>query len=255
MWRVIKLKLLNLIKFIINKIKSSNNKEMKKMDIKKLKIQFFKSGVRHALEEFKYHAVGIENHLKSEANKLTDYYEKETENLSDDEKREYFELYNSDEYYRLEEIFPQIQRKSELVGIYTVLEHNLNLLCLIYQKHMNLKLKLSDIKAEGIIDTAKKYLEKVVGLKFPSNHKSWSEIKNIQRIRNLFVHNDGKLKGSDKDKKPIKDYIKSSTYLELNQNDRILIKDGFTVYCLDQFREIFEELFKSVNEFENQSNN
>jgi len=258
MWQLIKsvlLNLLNAITHIYNRpVKQKTNKEMKKIDIKKLRIQFFKSGVRNDIEEFKYHVVGIENHFKTEVNNLIDYHERATSDLSDEEKNEYFEFY-SDGYWWLEEVFPQIQRKSELIGIFTVLEHNLNLLCSIYQKHIDSNIKLSDLRAEGIIDTAKKYLEKVVGLNFPSNHRSWSEIKRIQRIRNLFVHNDGKLKGSEKDKKSIKDYIKRLNYLDLDQYERILIKQGFTVYCLDQFRELFDELFKSVEEFENQSNN
>ena len=219
------------------------------LDLKKLRIRFFRTGVRDDIEQFKIHVVGVENYLEKEVKDLVDYHDKRTESLSEEEKNEYYDFY-SDDYWQLDEVFPNIQRKSELIGIYTVLEHNLNLLCSIYERHTNSKVKLSDLKAYGIIDTAKKYLVKVVGLDFPSNHSSWTEIKNIQRIRNLFVHNDGKLKGSENDKAPIKQYIATSNYLELDQHERIIIKRGFTEYCLEQFREFFDELCKSVDEFE-----
>jgi len=245
------LKLLNILIAAFNLLihRKKVYKRIKAMDIKKLRIQFFRTGVRNDLEEFKYHVSGVENYLSLEVKDLVNRHEQATENLTEDEKNEYYEFY-SDDYWQLAEVFPQIQRKSELVGIYTVLEHNLNLLCSIYQRHTDSKVKLSDLKAQGIIDTARKYLVKVVGLDFPSDHRSWAEIKKIQRIRNLFVHNDGKLKGTDNDKRPIKDYISNSNYLELGQYERIIINSGFTIYCLDQFREFFDELFKSVEAFE-----
>ena len=78
---------------------------------------------------------------------------------------------------------------------------------------------------------------------------------NIQRIRNLFVHNDIKLKGSERDMQAINNHISNSIYLDIDQYGKILMKPGFTIYCLDQFRDFFDELFKSVEDYESESNN
>lgn len=107
------------------------NKEITIMDIKKFRIKFLRSRVRNDLEEFKQHVIGVENYLSSEVKNRGDYHEKVTENYTEEEKNEYYDFY-SDDYWELKKVFPSIQRKSELAGIYTVLEHNLNLLCSIY---------------------------------------------------------------------------------------------------------------------------
>ena len=53
----------------------------------------------------------------------------------------------------------------------------------------------------------------------------------------------------------IKNHISNSIYLDIDQYGKILMKPGFTIYCLDQFRDFFDELFKSVEDYESESNN
>lgn len=215
---------------------------------KKMKIRIFQKGIRDDIDLFKVHVTGIESYLKKEVDDLVNYHEERTKDYSEEEKEEYYEFY-SDDYWLLNEIFPNIQRKSELIGVYTLLENHLNVLCSIYEKHSNSAVKVSDLKGKGIIDTARKYLTKVLGIGFPTGNE-WSEIKSIQRIRNLFVHNDGKLKGSEEDKRPIKEYIDRSPYLKLDQFERILIDKGFSEHCLSTFRKFFDDLCTEIDRFE-----
>jgi len=219
------------------------------INLKKMRIGFFKRGVRDDIDQFRLHINGVESYLEKEVKDLVNYHEERTKDLTQEEKDEYYDFY-SDDYWQLSEVFPNIQRKSELIGIYTLLEHHLNSLCSIYEGHSNSQVKLSDLRANGIIETAKKYLVKVIGINFPSSGATWQEIKKVQRIRNLFVHNDGQLKGNEGDKLPIKQYISSSPFLELDQYERIIIKKGFSDHCLGLFRTFFDELCTVVDSFE-----
>ncbi len=216
---------------------------------KRMRIGIFQRGIRDDIDLFKIHVNGIENYLKKEVDDLENYHEERTKNYTEEEKEEYYEFY-CDDYWLLNEVFPNFQRKSELISIYTLLENHLNVLCSVYEKHSNHSIKVKDLKGNGIIDTARKYLIKVIGINFPLNNE-WSEVKTIQRIRNLFVHNDGKLKGSEEEKRPIKSYIDSSPFLDLDQSERILIRKGFTEHCLDIFRSFFDDLFAEIDQFEN----
>lgn len=217
--------------------------------LKKIRIGFFKRRVHDDIDQFRLHINGVESYLEKEAKSLINYHEERAKDLSEEEKDEYYNFY-TDNYWQLSEVFPNIQRKSELIAIYTLLEHHLNSLCSIYEGHSNSQVKLCDLKANGIIETAKKYLEIVIGIKFPSSGTTWQEIKQVQRIRNLFVHNDGQLKGSEGDKRPIKQYINNSQFLKLDQYERIIITKGFSDHCLLLFNKFFAELFAAVDAFE-----
>lgn len=219
------------------------------LDVKNFRLSFFRKMALDDIEQFRSHVDGVEKYLEKDVKDLLAYHEQKTEGLSAEEKDEYYEFY-SDEYWQLNEIFPNIQRKSELIGIYTIVEHYLNLLCSIYEQDGISKVKLKDLKGQGIIDRARKYLVKVVEIDFPSQADSWSEIRRIQNIRNLFVHNDGVLKGNDSDKSSIKEYIANSNYLKLDQFEKIVIERGFTDYCLQQFGLFFDKLCDAVDEYE-----
>jgi len=77
------------------------------------------------------------------------------------------------------------------------LEHQLDQLCQLFAKEQRLKIIQTDLRGKGI-DRTRLYLQKVIGLPLDSSHV-WQEIKRIQRVRNVIVHNDAKLIGADKD--------------------------------------------------------
>ncbi len=190
------------------------------------------------LETFKQHTRNVESFLNQEVKVFEKRAEEITSEWEDFERAEYYEN-SHDEYWELSKVYPNIQRKSELISIYTILENTLNRICLVYQSSIENPVKMKDLEANGIIDQGKRYLQKVVLLNFPTSHESWKEITKIQQIRNSFVHAAGHVKSGNSD---LIKYINQSQHLEL-RNNKIEILSGFSEHCLNIFEEFFNELF------------
>ena len=190
------------------------------------------------LETFKQHTRNVESFLNQEVKVFEKHAAEITAEWEGFERAEYYENAH-DEYWELSKVYPNIQRKSELICIYTILENTINRICLGYESFIENPVKMKDLEANGIIDKGKCYLEKVVLLDFPTNHESWIEITKIQQIRNSFVHAAGHVKTGNTD---LIKYVNQSKYLVL-KNDEIEILNGFSEHCLNVFEDFFNELF------------
>jgi hypothetical protein len=116
----------------------------------------------------------------------------------------------------------------------------LDKLCSRVKTHENFKLDVSDLGEKGILRSTT-YLLKVAQLDGIRTSPEWNEIRNIQSIRNLLVHADGKL-GRNGDSGPTKivDYIVKSEFL--GGEAEIEIRHGYLAYCLGRFNVYFEKL-------------
>jgi hypothetical protein len=225
----------------------------KKMGTKgHLRLTFFKNDVRERLEASKNHALKVEELLKTELTDIECHHEHQVKELSEEQKAEYYE-HHSDSYMELAKYIPSIQRKSELISICTILEHLLKDLCVLYKDSIQAPLEYSDIKANGDIDRARKYLIKVIGIAFPETSKNWEEIVIIQQIRNVFVHHDGVAKiGSPSiqysQKSSFFDVVELAYIYENKKMARLEINEKFTIHCIDVYERFFEELFAVIQE-------
>ncbi len=100
--------------------------------------------------------------------------------------------YRSDMAADVMQKFPQYQRQSQLIMVISLFEDYLNQLCLSFERANRLNIAVNDFKGSGI-KRAKIYLEKAVGIPFPSDGDSWQRILDAQLIRNIVVHNGGHL--------------------------------------------------------------
>jgi hypothetical protein len=123
-------------------------------------------------------------------------------------------------------------RQSFFASLFSFFEAKLVYECLD-RKPDNEPLQLSDISGQDELDKVNIYFKKVLGLSFPNDTTEWMEIKNLRRIRNLVVHNKGKVIGKYQTKELLL-YIKRSIYLEVIEHE-ILIKAGFCEHALKIF--------------------
>ncbi len=79
--------------------------------------------------------------------------------------------------------------RSFLLILFANFEESLNHLCDGYQRYLNLKLGLKDIKGTGI-QRSTAYLEKVADFKLPGK-SLWDSVLDIQKVRNCIVHSAG----------------------------------------------------------------
>lgn len=139
-----------------------------------------------------------------------------------------------------EEYFPNLQRRSGLITLFSFFENELDRLCDLLQKHDKHSASLSDIKGNGI-ERSTRYLDKIAGIDLPNPSLEWSELLDIQALRNLVVHANGTLSQTSKDKADkLRRYIKRCKYL--SGEDEIIIADGYLSFVLDIVKEYFKKL-------------
>jgi hypothetical protein len=140
-----------------------------------------------------------------------------------------------------EDYLPNLQRRGALITLCSFFEHSLNTLCNDLQKEKKLSVSIIDIKGEGI-ERAITYLVKVIGIKLDKGtSKEYTELKNILKIRNCFVHREGIIDGN----KEIMKYVMTNSYL--SGELEIKINLGFLNHVLDSYYKIFKVIFDEVD--------
>jgi hypothetical protein len=141
-----------------------------------------------------------------------------------------------------EEYFPSLQRRSAFLTVWSYLEHQLDQLCLFYQSEKKFRLSFMDLSGQGI-DRSTAYLEKVGGLQGLKASEEWDALKTLQRIRNVIVHGDGKLR--DHKGKPKNELIADMKKVGfLTGDEEILVAEGFlsqVIHTCDNYFRLIEK--------------
>lgn len=138
--------------------------------------------------------------------------------------------------------FPNLQRQSAIICLFSAFEHELNKLCELMQKHENCKVSFKDLNGNGIV-RAKDYLVKVVELNIDTSTQNWMEIKNIQKIRNKIVHSNGTFRETDQEIH----YIENCDYLEMNNETELVILEGFLNHFLNTTHEFCQQIQDEID--------
>ncbi len=146
-----------------------------------------------------------------------------------------------------DEYFPQLQRQSALIVLYSFLERELLHLCELCRKSNNAPLKAKDLCRDGSdIARCQMYLEKVIGLGVTRDDAKWQEIDHgIRIVRNQIVHHEGKVPDTNS-----RDFNKLENHVKQQNNSvsidkissSIVLNNGYLKYTLDTFNEFFKTL-------------
>lgn len=207
--------------------------------MKSIQLIFAHSSVVFELQHYRLLAERVEQHLEQEVIELKKAHEEMTKKWDSFERAEFFENAH-DEYWQLSKIYPEIQRKSGVISVYSVFENHLNRLCNLYKLTLDTDIVLNDFGESDIIKRAQIYLTKVAKTNFPKDHASWAEIQKLQQIRNKLVHSEGNVPTGNSQ---LTGYIGSSPHIALTDGNKIILKSGFIGYCTDVFSEFFEEFY------------
>src|SRR6266404_1002649 len=142
---------------------------------KKVPLNWYQYDVSFSIELMRSFVQSVE---ELAANSILKYQTKKSEGghqgLDEDtfDLREIFETY-----------FPSLQRRSALLTVWGMFEHELDRLCLLYQSGRGLAPLASNSRDKGI-DRSTVYLEDVAGLEGLKASSQWDYLKIVQRIRN-----------------------------------------------------------------------
>jgi hypothetical protein len=198
------------------------------------------------IENLRQYATTIEELLRKKLDKFNAMVDKKASRIPAEELDDFYD-YHGDTGWQLQEIFPEILRKSLFITTHSFLEHQLNQICKFFSDQQEYKLKISDLRHEGII-RAQVYLKKVVGIDFPDQTPTWSEIKEYNRIRNVFVHSEGKLNDSPKSGE-IRAFIQRKGSIELSEDNTIRLGPTAIIEYLNVLEEFFNNLYDVIRQF------
>jgi len=114
-------------------------------------------------------------------------------------------------------------------------------------------IKPSDIKGNGEIDTLRKYLYLVIGLKSTSSDKKeWGELLEYKAVRNAIVHSGGILnKDKKKDLNKVRGFKKIIEHNVWHRGDSVYFRiktieflNGFSLSSIEYSKEIVNEIIK-----------
>lgn len=143
------------------------------------------------------------------------------------------------------EYFPNLQRRSSLITLFSFFEYELNRLCSLFQVTENYQHSLKDVAGAGIV-RARTYLRKVALVDLSDPTRPWNDIRNIQALRNLVVHADGKFpQDGSADRCPLRKYVANNEFLTGDRE--VLLRAGYLKYALTCFDEFFKQVDKAIH--------
>ncbi|HLW81980.1 MAG TPA: hypothetical protein VKS20_08065 [Candidatus Acidoferrales bacterium] len=144
-----------------------------------------------------------------------------------------------------EQYFPSLQRRAALITVYSYFEHELHKLCILFQHEKGLGLTPTDLRGKGFEQSAD-YLQKVVGLPIDKQSSEWKSLKKIRAIRNVIVHRDGRLQGSQgKIPAEVRDAMAHLKYLKA-EDGQIVLEKAFVSQVVGIFKSYFKLLGDSI---------
>ncbi|WP_338651086.1 hypothetical protein [Yersinia enterocolitica] len=153
-----------------------------------------------------------------------------------------------DQAVNLDDIFkryyPSIMRRSALLTIVGLLEHEVEKFCISYSKRHSINIKLNDLKGAGF-ERGHLFIKKVVGL---NNSRAYPEIKKIIKLRNSCAHNDARLVNNDnQDIQEITRLLEQHPDLLGRDNEQVLFHEGALLAFLKVFEDYIKEIETHIN--------
>ena len=156
------------------------------------------------------------------------------------------------ETWNLETIFkeylPNLQRRSAFLTVYGYFECELDKLCFLYAREKHFQQGLLDQRGKGI-DRSTSYLKEVAVLDMHKESPVWIHIKELQDVRDVIVHADGRLQPGQKPH--IRRMIaKLVELVSLNAQEEIILKEGFLLHVTDACKSYFRLIDQSIRQRE-----
>jgi hypothetical protein len=138
--------------------------------------------------------------------------------------------------------FPSELRASVLVSIMTFFERYLDGVCTETQILLRTPVSHKQLKGNSI-DRARTFLMDICSLSLPTNH-SWETMKQLQRVRNILVHNGGipDTPQAEADAKRLAEVLPGFTYHELGN----VLEAVFIRFALDSTSSFLDEMAKAI---------
>ena len=202
----------------------------------------FEFGISIDLDNLQGYVDTLEQALVIQKKKFEEQVDQQAAEMEEEIRDEFYE-YHSDEHWRLSDVFPSTLRSSVFVASYSILERYMVDIC--ERECKKQKLEESPNFRGGIIFAARDYLVEKASIKLPDDMPAWGMICFYNKLRNVIVHESGKL--NQRRKEELKVFLINSTAVSLDQFDTLQFTDEFCPEVIKQMKEFFlKELLPAI---------
>lgn len=217
-------------------------------------LQWYPLGIAHEVELLERYVVDLENQVEQG---IADYrkgiaYHEYPDPFSPNgtERVQYYGNVNGytwDLNSVFAEYFPNLQRGSAVISLFTFFEYEMHRLCLLLKKIEAAKVGPEDSGGKGI-ERSTAYLKRIASIETHKDSPEWAAIIGIRLFRNNWAHAAGRLPPQPLNElvqTELFKYVHSSKFLELNRLN-ISIKRGFLEHVLGAFDRYFQLIHDSL---------
>ena len=202
-------------------------------------------GIHINFENLREHIKTIEKLIKQEQVNFTQRIEEEAKQLSIEERDDFYEWY-SDKYWHLNDVFPDLNRNSIFLVAFSNFEYELFSISRIISKELSPDSKIDEYSGNGI-EKVKKYFNRVLEIPFPSETQEWNKIQIYKKIRNIIVHNGGKVRKIESNEN-LMSFINNEKFISLDNFNRIHLEPEFVNTVLYTFENFIVNFINSIRQ-------
>ncbi|EIC5077053.1 hypothetical protein K9512_004538 [Vibrio parahaemolyticus] len=138
------------------------------------------------------------------------------------------------------EYYPNLHRRSAVLTIVGVLEHEFDKLCHKCCDEFKLDTRLEDTGGKGL-ERAIKYLSKIVKVDMHKSTQTWQNMVKIVKLRNALIHQDGKVVDQAGNQiMAIIEHCKAVDNLTIDDSNQLILHEGYLHFVLDTYRTYIE---------------
>ena len=190
----------------------------------RIALHIFTSRVHDDLQDLQDVVDLAEGHLKAEAKRLENRVSEELRKITEKDEREFAIGWYTDDFVRLDRVYPNIQRRALFLTLMCMAEADLLLACEMCRRAFEIP---KAFKKKGNVRTivqAMSYLQEHLTIRERPLRPHWDYVQGLWSIRNAIVHNDGIPKPSELDE--VTKFCAPIPTLEMDHHNRIIFKEG-----------------------------
>lgn len=116
--------------------------------------------------------------------------------------------------YKTEYLYPKALRGAFLISLWATFEAGISEIARLIQVCKGIKLKISDIRAENILDQINKYFTEVLECDLEFSKEEMAELKNLYFLRNCYAHSNGRIDAlKESERKKYSNLLAHSKYI------------------------------------------
>lgn len=135
---------------------------------------------------------------------------------------------------------------SAIVSLYSLLENNIKYLCETIQTQTNYVIELRDLAGFSVVEKGRLYLNKIADINFEKVNREWEQIKKLQKLRNLIVHNNAQTRSHEKDNKLLNEF----KVIKIIEKDFFITDVSLVYYFLKLIETFLNDISKQIEEKE-----